>query len=92
MQYGISYKDIYNFNEIGFIIGLIVTTKVVIRANMPRKPHLIQLGNWEWVTIIKCVNTTSWVLPSCIIFKRKVYIKGWYQDHALPPDWRIKVS
>jgi hypothetical protein len=40
-------------------MGLIITTKVVIRANMPRKPHLIQPGNWEWVTIIKCVNTTG---------------------------------
>jgi hypothetical protein len=78
MQYSISYKDIYNFNEIGFAIGLIVTTKVVTRANMPGKPHLIQPGNQEWVTIIKYVNTTSWVLPSCIIFKGKVHIKGWY--------------
>jgi hypothetical protein len=45
MQYGISYKDIYNFDEMGFAIGLITTTKVVIRANIPRKPHLIQPGN-----------------------------------------------
>jgi hypothetical protein len=45
---------------------------------MPRKPHLIQLGNQEWVTTIKYVNTTSWVLPSCIIFKGKVHIEGWY--------------
>jgi hypothetical protein len=41
---------------------------------------------------IKCINTTGWVLPSYIIFKGKVYIKGWYQDHALPPNWRIEVS
>jgi hypothetical protein len=32
------------------------------------------------------------VLPSCIIFKGKVHIEGWYQDHTLPPDWRIEVS
>lgn len=41
MQYGISYEDIYNFDETGFAMGLIATTKVVTRANMPRKPHLI---------------------------------------------------
>jgi hypothetical protein len=92
MQYGISYKDIYNFDETGFAIGLIATTKVVIRANMPGKPHLIQPGNCEWVTTIECVNTTGWVLPSYIIFKGKVHIEGWYQDHTLPPDWRIEVS
>jgi hypothetical protein len=78
MQYGISYEDIYNFDEMGFAMGLIVTTKVVIRANMPRKPHLIQPGNREWVITIECVNTTGWVLPSCIIFKGKVHIEGWY--------------
>jgi hypothetical protein len=43
----------------GFAMGLIITTKVVIRANMPGKPHLIQLGNQEWVIIIKYINTTS---------------------------------
>jgi hypothetical protein len=45
MEYSISYKDIYNFNKTSFAIGLITTTKVVIRANMLGKPHLIQLGN-----------------------------------------------
>jgi hypothetical protein len=92
MQYSISHKDIYNFDETGFTMGLIVTTKVVTQANMPRKPHLIQPGNREWVTTIKCVNTTGWVLPACIIFKGKVHIKGWYQDHTLPPNWRVEVS
>jgi hypothetical protein len=78
MQYSISHEDIYNFDEIGFVMGLIATTKVIIRANMPGKPHLIQPGNQQWVIMIKCVNTTGWVLPSCIIFKGKVHIKGWY--------------
>lgn len=73
-------------------MGLIITTKVVIRANMPRKPHLIQPDNQEWVITIKYINTTGWVLPSYIIFKGKVYIKGQYQDQALPPNQRIKVS
>ena len=29
---------------------------------------------------------------TCIIFKGKVHIEGWYQDEALPKDWRIEVS
>jgi hypothetical protein len=41
MQYSISHEDIYNFDKTSFAIGLIITTKVVIRANIPRKPHLI---------------------------------------------------
>jgi predicted HTH domain antitoxin len=59
IQYSISHEDIYNFDETGFTIGLIATTKVVTRANIPGKPHLIQPGNREWVTIIKYINTTG---------------------------------
>lgn len=35
-------------------MGLIATTKVVTRANMPGKPHLIQPGNRECLTTIEC--------------------------------------
>ena len=37
-QYGIVDEDIYNFDETGFAMGLIATTKVVSRAEMPGKP------------------------------------------------------
>jgi hypothetical protein len=38
---GIQDEDIYNFNETGFAMGLITTTKVVTRSNMPGRPYLI---------------------------------------------------
>ena len=34
MQYGITYEDIYNFDKTRYIMGLTVTIKVVIRANL----------------------------------------------------------
>ena len=92
MQHGIPYEDIYNFDETGYAMGLVATAKVVSRAEMVGKPFLIQPGNWEWVTSIECVNSSGWALPPCIIFKGKVHIEGWYQDEALPHDWRIEVS
>jgi hypothetical protein len=73
-------------------MGLITTTKVVTRSNMPGKPHLLQPGNREWVTTIEYINANGWSIPTCIIFKGKVHIEGWYQDYALPSDWRIEVS
>ncbi|CEL02456.1 hypothetical protein ASPCAL03626 [Aspergillus calidoustus] len=57
-------------------MGLIATTKVVTRASMPGKPHLIQPGNREWVTTIECMNSSGWIVPSCIIFKGKRFIKA----------------
>ncbi|ODM14985.1 hypothetical protein SI65_09480 [Aspergillus cristatus] len=92
MQHGIAFEDIYNFDETGFAMGLVATAKVVTRAEMTGKPFLVQPGNREWVTSIECINSTGWALPPCIIFKGKVHIKGWYQDKALPKDWRIEVS
>jgi hypothetical protein len=92
MQHGITLEDIYNFDKTGFVMGLVATAKVVTRAEMLSWPFLIQPGNREWVTSIECINSTGWVLPLYIIFKGKVYIKGWYQDTALPVDWRIEVS
>ena len=92
MQHGIAYEDIYNFDETGYAMGLVATAKVVTRADLTGKPFLIQPGNCEWVTSIKCINSTGWALPPCIIFKGKVHIEGWYQDTALPKDWRIEVS
>jgi hypothetical protein len=92
MEWGILDEDIYNFDETGFAMGLIATTKVVTRANMPGKPHLIQPGNREWVTTIECVNSMGWGIPSTIIFKGKVYIEGWFDEILLPGDWRIEMS
>ena len=51
MQSGISYEDIYNFDETGFSMSLIATTKVVTRASMPGNPYLIQPADGEWVTV-----------------------------------------
>jgi hypothetical protein len=92
MQYGISTEDIYNFDETGFAMGLIATTKVVTRSNMPGRPHLIQPGQREWVTTIECINTRGWSLPTCIIFKGRVYIEGWFEEINLPSSWRIEIS
>jgi hypothetical protein len=87
MQYGISHEDIYNFDETGFAMGLIATTKVVTRANMPGKPHLIQPGNREWTTFCpplqSCLGRTislfrtrfSIVLPHSRLFQVRLLVK-----------------
>jgi hypothetical protein len=75
MQYGIDPDDIYNFDETGFAMGLTATAKAVTRAEYYGRRSLLQPGNREWVTIIKCINTSGWVLPPTMIFKGKVYIE-----------------
>jgi hypothetical protein len=66
---GIQHEDIYNFDETGFAMGLIATSRVVTRAEMLGKPSLIQPGQREWVTAIECIGSEGYVVPQTIIFK-----------------------
>ena len=59
IQHGIAPEDIYNFDEIGYAMGLVATAKVVTRAEMTGQPFLMQPGNHEWVTSIECINATG---------------------------------
>jgi hypothetical protein len=67
-KYGIIDGDTYNFDEIGFIIGLITLAKVITASERRHRPKVIQLGNREWVTVIQAINTLGWAIPPFIIF------------------------
>jgi hypothetical protein len=47
IDYGISNNNIYNFNEIGFTIGIIATMRVIIMSDNIGKPVVLQPGNQE---------------------------------------------
>jgi hypothetical protein len=47
----------------------VITTAKVIIAAEKACTDAIQPGNQEWVTVIKSVNSTSWVLLLMVIFK-----------------------
>jgi len=40
-KYGILEEDIYNFNEVGFIMGVIAIAKVVISIESRNRPKTI---------------------------------------------------
>lgn len=46
-KYGILEEDIYNFDEVGFLIGVIATAKVVTSSESRNRPKTAQLGNRE---------------------------------------------
>ncbi|KAJ3453284.1 hypothetical protein MRS44_017531 [Fusarium solani] len=51
-KYGINLADIYNFDETGFMMGLIASGMVVTGAERRGKAKSVQPGNREWVTVI----------------------------------------
>lgn len=61
-------------------MGLTATAKVITRAEYYGRRSLLQPGNREWVTVLETINASGWPLPPCIIFKGKVFIKGWFDN------------
>ena len=51
-KYGIVEDDIYNFDEIGFLMGMIASCMVVTTSEGRSKAKMVQPGNWEWATVI----------------------------------------
>ena len=46
-KYGVTDSDFYNFDETGFIIGMICPTMVIIRIDRRSKGKTVQPGNRE---------------------------------------------
>jgi hypothetical protein len=75
VKYNILKQDIYNFDEAGFAIGVIATTKVVTNFKLKSScAKTIQLGNREWMLIIQGVNLYKWELLLFIIFKAQNHL------------------
>ena len=55
-KYRISDNNTYNFDETGFIIGIIHVGMVVTTSDGRGKAKLAQPGNREWATVITAVN------------------------------------
>ena len=55
-KHGILDDDIYNFDETGFMMGVIHIGMVVISSNGRSKAKLAQPGNREWAIVIGAIN------------------------------------
>ena len=91
-KFGILEEDIYNFDETGFLMGIIGTTTVVTSSDRTTKPKLVQPGNRDWVTVIQSINSQGWAIPPFIIFKGVWNLDSWFDPTLLPYDWRITPS
>ncbi|KFY83417.1 hypothetical protein V500_10064, partial [Pseudogymnoascus sp. VKM F-4518 (FW-2643)] len=63
-KYGIQEADIYNFDETGFLMGMLSSAKVVTSSERRSRPRTKQPGNREWVTVIQGICATGWAIPS----------------------------
>ena len=56
-HYGIVDDDVYNFDETGFMMGIIATAMVVTTSESRGKAKMAQPGNREWSTVIQAINS-----------------------------------
>ncbi|OBS15737.1 hypothetical protein FPOA_13465 [Fusarium poae] len=91
-KYGIQTNDIWNFDETGFMMGMISTGKVVTSIERRGRPKSVQPGNREWVTVIQGINAAGWTIPPFIIVTGQKHLRNWYEGSTLPTDWAIATS
>jgi hypothetical protein len=90
-KYGISDDDIYNFDETGFMMGIISTAKVITASERRHRPKATQPGNREWVTVIQGINARGWAIPPFVVFAGQHHLSAWYSED-IPQDWVIGLS
>ncbi|KAG6979124.1 Pogo transposable element with KRAB domain [Fusarium oxysporum f. sp. conglutinans] len=88
-KYGINLADIYNFDEVGFLMGMIASGMVVTGTERRGKPKSVQPGNREWITVIQAINAEGWEIAPFIIGAGQYHLANWYQESNLPGDWAI---
>lgn len=91
-KYGIQDCDFYNFDETGFMMGMICPAMVVTRADRCGRGKAVQPGNREWATAIACINSEGWNVPPFLVVQGKNHLASWYTETDLPTDWVIKTT
>jgi hypothetical protein len=91
-KYGIHESDIWNFDETGFMMGVISSAMVVTTSDGRGKAKMTQPGNREWATVIQGVNAEGWAIPPFIIVAGQYHLSTWYRDSPLPSDWVVGVT
>ena len=91
-KYGILLDDIYNFDETGFLMGMIASGMVVTGSEKRGKPKSVQPGSREWITVIQAINAEGWAIPPFIVVAGQYHLANWYQESNLPGDWAITTT
>ncbi|KAM5527127.1 transposase [Fusarium oxysporum f. sp. phaseoli] len=92
IKYGIRSDDIWNFDETGFMMGLIMAGMAVTGSETQGRPKAVQPGNREWITAIQAVNAEGQAIAPFIIGAGQYHLANWYRECDLPGDWVIATS
>ncbi|RKK99344.1 hypothetical protein BFJ70_g17514 [Fusarium oxysporum] len=91
-KYGIRSDDIYNFDETGFMMGVIASGMVVTGAERRGTAKSVQPGNREWITVIQAINAEGRAIAPFIVGAGQYHLANWYRESNLPGDWAIATT
>jgi hypothetical protein len=91
-KYGVQSDDIWNFDETGFMIGVISSGIVVTGSERRGRPKSVQPGNREWVTAIQAINAEGRAIDPFIIVAGQYHLANWYRESNLPATWAISTT
>ncbi|KAM3065353.1 hypothetical protein ACMFMF_011947 [Clarireedia jacksonii] len=89
-EYGIVDADIWNFDETGFMMGIIYSHMVVTKADRCGRAKKIQPGDREWVTAIIAASATGEIIPPYMLVKGVIVYEPWFSTTNWPDGWPIK--
>ena len=89
-KYGVLDCDFYNFDETGFMMGVICPAMVVTHADRRGRGKAVQPGNREWATAIVCISGEGWDVPPFLVVQGVNHLANWYTEGGLPHNWVIK--
>jgi hypothetical protein len=85
-KYGIRSDYIWNFDETGFMMGIIVAAMVVTGSEKQGRSKSVQPGNQEWITVIQAINAEGQSIAPFIIGAGQYHLANWYREYNLPGD------
>ncbi|KAI5806359.1 hypothetical protein EDC01DRAFT_626442 [Geopyxis carbonaria] len=74
----LNYKNIYNLDEKGFLLGMSERVKIIIHKYSDHFHSVAQDGNRELVTVLKCISADGYVATPCIILVGEYHNYGWF--------------
>ena len=90
LKYSVAEEDTYNIDEKGYMKGQGDRTTVIV-PRYERQTFSTQPGNREWVSVIECISTDGFFLPSFIIFEGK-RIQHLWVDEKVDKSFVVRVS
>ncbi|RKK31124.1 hypothetical protein BFJ66_g15995 [Fusarium oxysporum f. sp. cepae] len=91
-KYGIRSDDIWNFDETGFMMGVISSAIVITSSERRGRPKSVQPGNREWVTAIQAINAEGQAIDPFIVVAGQYHLANWYRESNLPASWAIATT